>query len=131
MSAAVRPVDPSVSRTPIPLDAKGLSTVCVLCSHNCGLEVDVEDGRIQAVRADESNPITKGYVCNKGFSVARYAHHAQRLEHPLRCGERRCDASGLRANLVELGSRRGRVSGEDCVGAYSLKPRGKRHKRAA
>ena len=29
-----------------------LPTVCVLCSHNCGLRVDVVDGRIVEVRAD-------------------------------------------------------------------------------
>jgi hypothetical protein len=39
-------VDPSVSKTPIPLHAEGLSTVCVLCSHNCGLSVDVAAGKI-------------------------------------------------------------------------------------
>jgi anaerobic selenocysteine-containing dehydrogenase len=77
-------VDPSVSKAPIALDAEGLSTVCVLCSHNCGLAVDVADGKIAKVRADERNPITKGYVCNKGFSVAKYAHHEQRTQHPLR-----------------------------------------------
>jgi anaerobic selenocysteine-containing dehydrogenase len=82
--AAVQTVDPSVSRTPIPLDARDLPTVCVLCSHNCGLRVDVAGGRIAAVRADERNPISHGYVCNKGFSVAHYAHHDQRVRHPLR-----------------------------------------------
>ena len=44
-----------------------LPTVCVLCSHNCGLRVDVVDGRIVEIRGDETNPITKGYVCNKAF----------------------------------------------------------------
>ena len=70
MASALRSVDPSVSRTPLPVDASDLPTVCVLCSHNCGLRVDVEGGRITEVRADESNPITRGYVCNKGFQVA-------------------------------------------------------------
>ena len=49
MSTPARTVDPSVSKTPIPLDAENLPTVCVLCSHNCGLRVDVKDGRIDAV----------------------------------------------------------------------------------
>jgi len=81
---AVRSVHPSVSRTPIPLDAKDLPTVCVLCSHNCGMRVDVEDGRIVAARADEHNAVTHGYVCNKGFRIANYAHHEQRVQEPLR-----------------------------------------------
>ena len=61
-----------------------LPTVCVLCSHNCGLRVDVEDGRIVAVRGDETNPITKGYVCNKAFGIAHYVEHGDRVRHPLR-----------------------------------------------
>ncbi len=77
-------VDPSISRTPIPLDATNAATVCVLCSHNCGLRVDVKDGEIVDVRADESNPITEGYVCNKAFSIQHYVKHAQRVQHPLR-----------------------------------------------
>ena len=79
-----QPVHRSISRDPLPLDARDLPTVCVLCSHNCGLRVDVEGGRIARVRADASNPITRGYVCNKAFSVPHYAHHAQRVETPLR-----------------------------------------------
>ena len=39
-------VDPSISATPIALNATDQPTVCVLCSHNCALRVDVEDGRI-------------------------------------------------------------------------------------
>ncbi len=85
-----RTVDPSVSRTPLPLDAEDLATVCVLCSHNCGLHVDVEDGRIAAVRADPTNPISEGYLCNKAFRIGSYVEHAQRVEHPLR---RRPDGS--------------------------------------
>lgn len=85
-----RAVDPSISRTPLPTDAENLATVCVLCSHNCGLRVDVAGGRIVAVRADESSPISKGYICNKGFSIGHYVAHAQRVEHPLK---RRADGS--------------------------------------
>jgi anaerobic selenocysteine-containing dehydrogenase len=81
---AHRAVDPSVSREPLPLDARNLPNVCVLCSHNCGIRVDVAGGRIAKVRADETNPITRGYICNKGFSVGRYVEHDERTRHPLR-----------------------------------------------
>jgi anaerobic selenocysteine-containing dehydrogenase len=56
-----------------------LPTVCVLCSHNCGIRVDVKDGRITAVRGDETNPITKGYR-NKAFSIPHYVEH--RVPYP-------------------------------------------------
>jgi anaerobic selenocysteine-containing dehydrogenase len=77
-------VDPSISRHPLPLDAEDLPTVCVLCSHNCGIRVDVSGGRIAEVRADDRNPISRGYICNKGFSIRHYVEHAQRVRHPLR-----------------------------------------------
>ena len=81
---STRAVDPSISKTPLPMDAENLATVCVLCSHNCGLRVDVADGKIVEIRADESSPITKGYICNKGFAIGHYVEHAQRVEHPLK-----------------------------------------------
>jgi anaerobic selenocysteine-containing dehydrogenase len=87
---STRAVHPSVSRDPLPLEAKNLPTVCVLCSHNCGIRVDVDGGRIVAVRADNTNPITKGYICNKGFAIGHYVEHAQRVGHPLK---RRTDGS--------------------------------------
>ncbi len=65
-------------------DGTNLPTVCVLCSHNCGLRVDVRDGRIAAVRGDETNPITRGYLCNKAFAIAHYVEHGDRLRQPMR-----------------------------------------------
>jgi hypothetical protein len=50
----------------------------------------VRGGRITAIRADETNPITAGYICNKAFSLEHYVEHGQRVEHPLR---RRADGS--------------------------------------
>ncbi|MGH7123951.1 MAG: molybdopterin-dependent oxidoreductase, partial [Stellaceae bacterium] len=79
-----RAVDASISRTPLPTEAENLATVCVLCSHNCGLRVDIVDGRIAKVRADESSPISHGYLCNKAFSIGHYIEHKQRVEHPLK-----------------------------------------------
>jgi anaerobic selenocysteine-containing dehydrogenase len=81
---STRVVDPSISKTPMPMDAENLPTVCVLCSHNCGLRVDVAGGKIVDVRADESSPITRGYICNKGFAIGHYVEHAQRVQHPLK-----------------------------------------------
>lgn len=69
---------------------QNLPTACVLCSHNCGLLVDVDDNRVVAVRADPKNPISHGYSCNKAFSIAHYIGHAQRVQTPLR---RRDDGS--------------------------------------
>ena len=99
-------VDPAVSRTPLPLDAADLPTVCVLCSHNCGVRVDVQAGRITAVRADERNPITAGYVCNKAFSIGHYVEHAQRVQHPLRrCPDGSVERVSWEAAIADIAGR--------------------------
>src|SRR5438128_8368855 len=74
----------AMTDTAIAQNATDLPTVCVLCSHNCGVRVDVADGRIVAVRGDETNPITKGYVCNKAFAISHYVEHGDRIRHPMR-----------------------------------------------
>jgi anaerobic selenocysteine-containing dehydrogenase len=118
MSQAIA-VDPSISRTPLPASGSDLPTVCVLCSHNCGIRVDVEDGRITKVVADERNPITRGYLCNKAFSVARYVDHAQRVQHPLR---RRADGSFERIDwdtaLREIAAKLGAI--RDTHGGHTI-----------
>jgi anaerobic selenocysteine-containing dehydrogenase len=68
----------------VPTDATNLPTACSLCSHNCGLRVDVVDNQIVAVRADALHPSTKGYSCNKAYSIAHYVNHAQRVQYPLK-----------------------------------------------
>ena len=96
-------VDPSVSRTPLPLDADDLATVCVLCSHNCGLRVDVRGGEIvDGARATRRIPITEGYVCNKAFSIA--ALRRARATHP----GIRCVAGPTAPSSASPGTRRSR-----------------------
>ncbi len=60
------------------------STACVLCGNNCGLLVRVEDNQITKVRGDKSNPFSRGYTCSKGLTIAKYAHHEQRVREPLK-----------------------------------------------
>jgi anaerobic selenocysteine-containing dehydrogenase len=60
------------------------STSCVLCATNCGLQVRVEDNRITRVRADKSNPFSRGYTCRKALTVGKYACHEQRVTAPLK-----------------------------------------------
>ena len=54
------------------------------CEPFCGLEVDVEDGKMVAVRPDRDHPITKGYSCIKGMRVLDYQNDPDRLLHPIR-----------------------------------------------
>ncbi len=59
-------------------------TSCVLCAQNCGLEVQVEDGRMVKVRPDKENPRSEGYVCRKGLNVLYHQYNQDRLTKPLK-----------------------------------------------
>jgi anaerobic selenocysteine-containing dehydrogenase len=60
------------------------SSACILCSRNCGIRVEIEDGRIASVRGNDQHVVSKGYLCQKAARLAHYQSHADRLDSPLR-----------------------------------------------
>ncbi|MCK6545195.1 molybdopterin-dependent oxidoreductase [Myxococcota bacterium] len=65
-------------------------TACILCSQNCGLEVELDGGRLAKIRGDEAHPISEGYLCQKAARLDHYQNHDDRLTRPLR---RRADGT--------------------------------------
>ncbi len=61
-------------------------TFCRFCHAMCGIEVDLEAGRILGVRGDASNPISQGYTCVKGRALAEQHEHPERLRSAFRRG---------------------------------------------
>jgi len=59
-------------------------TGCVLCAQNCGLEMRVENNRIEEVKPDRDNPRSRGYVCRKGLNVIYHQYPGDRLTEPLK-----------------------------------------------
>ncbi|MCX7061075.1 MAG: molybdopterin-dependent oxidoreductase [Gammaproteobacteria bacterium] len=59
-------------------------TACILCSRNCGLVVEIDDGRIVKVKGDEAHPTSKGYLCQKAARLDHYQNHDDRLRQPLK-----------------------------------------------
>jgi anaerobic selenocysteine-containing dehydrogenase len=62
-------------------------TACILCSLNCGLEVQLggADGRhIERIRGDKAHPGSQGYTCEKPQRLDYYQNAADRLTSPLR-----------------------------------------------
>jgi anaerobic selenocysteine-containing dehydrogenase len=57
---------------------------CPLCEAGCGLAFDVADGRAVAVRPDEQDVISKGYVCPKGVQLLNVERDPDRLTGPVR-----------------------------------------------
>lgn len=68
-------------------------TACILCSRNCGLEIDVVDGHLKKIRGDVAHPSSRGYLCNKAARLDYYQNHTDRLTHPLK---RQADGSFVR-----------------------------------
>ena len=82
-------------------------TTCKIgaCEPFCGLEVDVEDGTMVAVRPDRSHPISKGYACIKGMRVLDYQNDPDRLLHPVRRNGSGWDEISWGTAANEIGSR--------------------------
>ncbi len=59
-------------------------TACILCSRNCGLDVEIENGKFVKIKGDENHPISKGYICQKAARLDYYQNHDDRLRYPLK-----------------------------------------------
>ena len=59
-------------------------TACILCSLNCGLEVDVADGHLLHIRGDRAHPMSQGYTCQKALRLDYYQNGRSRVTTPLR-----------------------------------------------
>jgi anaerobic selenocysteine-containing dehydrogenase len=55
---------------------------CRFCHVFCGVEVDVEDDRVIAVRGDKDNAVSQGYTCQKGRAEIERIYHPQRVLMP-------------------------------------------------
>ena len=66
-------------------------TACILCSVNCGLEVQTSAQSIVRIRGDKANPVSQGYLCEKSQRMDHYQNGADRIDSPMRrsiCGGR-------------------------------------------
>ena len=61
-----------------------LTTGCVLCAQNCGLQVFVEEERMVRVKPDKKNPRSRGYACRKGLKLPFHQYPADRITRPLK-----------------------------------------------
>jgi len=58
-----------------------LSSICRFCHANCGILVEVEDGRPVRVTGDRANPAYHGFTCAKGRQLPAQHAHPERLLH--------------------------------------------------
>jgi predicted molibdopterin-dependent oxidoreductase YjgC len=65
------------------MDYQNVLTTCVYCGAGCGLYLQVLDGEIVGVLPDKAHPIAQGKLCIKGWNVASFVNHPDRLKAPL------------------------------------------------
>lgn len=67
---------------------------CPLCEATCGLEITMDDGRVESVRGDKDDVFSHGFICPKGTAVAHLHADPDQLRKPLlRDGDDRREAS--------------------------------------
>ena len=61
------------------------STACILCSINCGINVETDgERRITKIIGDKKHPVSQGYVCEKAQRLDYYQNGEDRLTSPMR-----------------------------------------------
>ncbi len=66
------------------------TTACILCSQNCGIEVELAGRTLNKIRGDKAHPASRGYACEKAQRLDYYQNAKGRLTSPLR---RRADGT--------------------------------------
>ncbi len=93
---------------------------CRFCHVFCGVEVDVEDDRVIAVRGDRDNAVTEGYTCQKGRAEVERIYHPDRVLTPRRReGEGYSELPPRRA-LDEIAARLSGIIEEHGPGAVAV-----------
>jgi anaerobic selenocysteine-containing dehydrogenase len=72
-------------RPPVPPGYTGTRLgVCNLCEAICGLRLTIDDGVVTGIRGNPDDPLSRGYVCPKGVSLADVYADPDRLRRPVR-----------------------------------------------
>jgi anaerobic selenocysteine-containing dehydrogenase len=98
-----------------------VNSVCRICTALCGVVLDVEDDRIQAVRGDRAHPMSKGYACIKGLQGGYALQAPDRILRPLkRTPAGHFEEIGLDRALDEIADRLARIRTEDGADSIAL-----------
>lgn len=109
------------------MNTKTVHTFCRYCMASCGLEVTVEDNRIQKISADKQNPHSWHDFCAKGRTANQLVEHPRRIVRPMRrVGDSYVEESWDVA-IRDIAARMNALidqDGPDAIGAYYGNPSG-------
>lgn len=61
-----------------------VKTACGICPFSCGMDVELEEGKIVRVSGMKEHPVNKGRLCPKGAASVEYVYSQDRLKYPLK-----------------------------------------------
>ncbi len=74
-----------LTEDPVPAGFTGTRLgVCNLCEAICGIELTLEEGVVTGIRGNDADPLSRGYICPKGVSMADVHTDPDRLRRPIR-----------------------------------------------
>lgn len=98
-------------------------SICRFCHANCGILVEVEDGRPVRVTGDRENPAYHGFTCAKGRSLPEQHAHPERLLHSVKRGpEGSFSPIASEAAMDEIAARVGAIIAEHGPRSVALYP---------
>lgn len=61
-----------------------VKSACALCPACCGIDVQVEDGKIIKIKGMREHPISRGQLCPKGASIIEHVYSPDRIKYPMK-----------------------------------------------
>ncbi len=96
-------------------------TFCRICESLCGLEVQLEDGKVAKIRPDADHVATRGFACPKGLKQHHLFNSPDRLKYPMKRIGKNWQRVSWKQALGEIGAKIRRLRGEDgpdSIGMY-------------
>src|SRR5258707_572853 len=70
--------------TPVTDTSRTLPRTCPLCEAVCGLEITLDaEHHVTAVRGDQADPFSRGFLCPKGATLGHLDEDPDRLTEPM------------------------------------------------
>jgi len=98
---------------------------CTLCEATCGVAIDIDGDQVVAIRGDDADPFSRGYICPKATALADLHHDPDRLRRPIaRDGDRWRELGWDEAFDLVAGKLRATQAahGKQAVGVYQGNP---------